>query len=81
MALEQLENALFDDDDGCDMPPPSTSIIPLTKTPIASAGPSRLVLPPCPRTQLSQQESTPLPPRRGSRGNHGRPDGTKRKEK
>jgi hypothetical protein len=76
--LEQLENALFDDDDGGDMPPPSTSMIPLTRTPITSARPSPSVLPPRPPTQLSQQESAPLPPRGGSRGNDG---GTKRKEK
>ena len=50
LVLEQLENALFDDDDGGDMPPLSTSMIPLTRTPIASAGPSRSVLPPHPPT-------------------------------
>lgn len=62
LVLEQLGNALFDDDDGGDMPPPSTSMIPLTRTPIAPVGPSRSILLPRPPTQLYQQGSAPLPP-------------------
>lgn len=75
--MEQLENALFDDDDGVDMPPPSTTMAPLTRTPFASVGSSHLVQCPSTSTQLPPT-STPLPPFGGSQGNC---SGTRRKEK
>jgi hypothetical protein len=35
LVLEQLENALFYDDDRGEMPPPSTAMVTLTRTPAA----------------------------------------------
>jgi hypothetical protein len=32
LVLEQLENALMDDDDCVEMPPPSTAMVPLLST-------------------------------------------------
>ena len=44
MLLEQLENALFDDDDHAEMPPPATtqSLVPLFKTPTTRASSSSI---------------------------------------
>jgi hypothetical protein len=46
MLLEQLENALFDDYDHAEMPPPPTtqSLVPLFKTPTAGASPTARAL-------------------------------------
>jgi hypothetical protein len=35
-----LENALIDDDDHVEMPPPSIAMVPLTRTPTATVGAS-----------------------------------------
>jgi hypothetical protein len=40
LLLEQLENALLDDDDHVEMPPPSTSMVPMSRTPGTTLGAS-----------------------------------------
>jgi hypothetical protein len=40
LVLEQLDNCLIDDDDHVEMPPPSTAMVPLTRTPAAAIGAS-----------------------------------------
>jgi len=42
--LEQLENALMDDDDHVEMPPPSTVMVPMSRTLATGVGASSLVL-------------------------------------
>jgi hypothetical protein len=63
LVLEELENALLDEDDRAEMPPPSASshgCPPLTSTPLVPAlGPSHSVA------------SSSLPPRVPPRGNRG----------
>jgi len=44
--LEQLENALMDDDDRVEMPTPSTAMAPMSRTPATTLGASSLVLRP-----------------------------------
>ena len=70
--MEQLENALIDDDDRGEMPSPSVDMVSLTKTPTTMIGASCLVPLPLPHAL------DPLPPRGGSWSNC---DGVKRKEK
>lgn len=74
LVLEQLENALINDDDRGEMPPPSTSMVSLTKTPAATIRDSCSI--PLPLPPASDQ----LPPHGGSQGNRGGPGGAKRKE-
>jgi hypothetical protein len=76
LVLEQLENALIDNDDRVEMPPPSTAMVPLTKTPVAIVVASCSIPLPFASTQLPLP-SAPLPPCGGSRNNRG---GAKRKE-
>jgi hypothetical protein len=70
--LEQLENALMDDDDHVEMPPPSTAMVPIFRTLTTEVGASSLV--PWSLTSASAQfrpSSTQLPPRGGPRDSHG----------
>jgi hypothetical protein len=64
MLLEQLENALFDDDDHAEMPPPATtqSLVPLFRTPTAGDSSSSTA-------QFRPSHAPPLPPRGGTRSN------------
>ena len=64
MILEQLENALFDDDDHAETPPPANtrSLVPLFRTPAARASSSSTA-------QFRPSQARPLPPRGGTRGN------------
>jgi hypothetical protein len=66
MFLEQLENALFDDDDHAEMPPLATtqSLVPLFRTPAARASSSSIH-----SAQFRPSQAPPLPPRGGTRGN------------
>jgi hypothetical protein len=64
MLLEQLENALFYDDDHAEMPPPATiqSLVPLFRTPAVGASSSSIA-------QFRPSQAPPLPPRGGTGGN------------
>jgi hypothetical protein len=64
MLLEQLGNALFDDDDHVELPPPPTtqSLVPLSRTPVAGASSSSTA-------QFHPSQAPPLPPRGGTRDN------------
>jgi hypothetical protein len=66
MLLEQLENALFDDDDHAEMPPPATtrSLVPLFRTPTTGASSSSID-----SAQFRPSQDPPLPPHGGTRGN------------
>jgi hypothetical protein len=66
MLLEQLENALFDDDDHAEMPPPATtrSLVPLFKTPVVGVSSSSTN-----STQFRPSQAPPLPPRGGTQDN------------
>jgi hypothetical protein len=66
MLLEQLENALFDDDDHVEMPPPATtqSLVPLFKTPAAGALSLSIH-----SAQFRPSQAPPLPPRGGIHNN------------
>jgi hypothetical protein len=65
LLLEQLENVLLDDDDHVEMPPPSTAMVPMSRTPATALGASSS-LPPRPSTSTSAQfhpsQAPPLPP-------------------
>jgi hypothetical protein len=72
LLLEQLENALMDDDDRVEMPPPSTAMVPMSRTPATTLGASSSV--PRPPTSASTQfrpSPAPLPPRGGPCNSHG----------
>jgi hypothetical protein len=77
LVLEQLENALIDDDDRVEMPSPSIAMVPLTRTPTAVVKVSFSVPLPSTSTQLPHALA-PLPPCGGSQDNRG---GAKRKGK
>jgi hypothetical protein len=64
MLLEKLENALFDDEDHADMPPPTTtqSLVSLFRTPAVGDSSSSTA-------QFRPSQSPPLPPRGGTRVN------------
>jgi hypothetical protein len=66
MLLEQLENALFDDDDHAEMPPPTTtqSLAPLFRTPTVGASSSSTA-----QFRDRPSQAPPLPPRGGTHGN------------
>jgi hypothetical protein len=66
MLLEQMENALFDDDDHAEMPPSATtrSLVPLFRTPTAGASFSSIH-----SAQFPPSHAPPLPPRGGTRAN------------
>jgi hypothetical protein len=66
MFLEQLENALFDDDDHVEMPPPATtqSLVPLFRTLAAGASSSSIH-----SAEFCPSQAPPLPPRGGTRAN------------
>jgi hypothetical protein len=64
--LEQLENALFDDDDHAEMPPPATTqcLVPLFRTPAARASSSSIH-----SAQFRPSQAPPLPPHGGTCAN------------
>jgi hypothetical protein len=78
LVLEQLESAIFNDDDCGEIPPPSTTMVILIETLATWAS----CLVPLPSTQLPLVSTSTLAlarlPHGGSRGNRG---GAKRKEK
>jgi hypothetical protein len=67
MLLEKLENALFDDDDHAERPPPATtqSFVPLFRNLIAGSSSSSIH-----STQFRPSQTPTLPPRGGTRDNH-----------
>jgi hypothetical protein len=74
LLLEQLENVLLDDDDHVEMPPSSTSMVPMSRIPTATLGASSS-LPPWSSNSTSTfaqfcpfQEAS-LPPRGGPHNN------------
>jgi hypothetical protein len=72
--LEQLENALLDDDDHVEMRPPSTIVVPVSRIPATALGASSS-LPSRSSTSTSAQsccsQEAPLPPQGGPRDNRG----------
>jgi hypothetical protein len=65
LLLKQLENVLLDDDDHVEMPPPSTSMVPMSRTPTTALGASSSLLSRS-STSTSAQfppfQDSPLPP-------------------
>jgi hypothetical protein len=61
LVLEQLENALIDDDDRVEMPPPSTTMVPLTRILATAVGASSSVPLPSASTQFRPTLAS-LPP-------------------
>jgi hypothetical protein len=62
----------MDDDDRVEMPPPSTAMVPMSKTPATTLGASSSVLQP--PTSASTQfcpAPAPLPPHGGPHSSHG----------
>jgi len=68
LLLEQLENALLNDDDHVELQPPSTIVFPVSKNPATTQGASSS-LPSRPYTSTSTQfrpsQEAPLPPQGG----------------
>jgi hypothetical protein len=74
LLLEKLENALLDDDDHVDMQPPSTAVVPVSKIPTTTRGPSSSLLPRLSTSTSAQfrpSQEAPLPPQGGPRNNRG----------
>jgi hypothetical protein len=65
--LEQLENALLNDDEHVEMRPPSTAVFPVSRNPATALGASSS-LPPRSSTATF---AAPPPPQRGPRSNRG----------
>jgi hypothetical protein len=75
LVLEKLENALMDDDDHVEMTPPSTAMVPMSRTPAKAVGASSSIT--LPSGSQLHNALAPLPPHGGSRSNR---SGVKRKE-
>ena len=72
--LEQLENALLNDDEHVEMRPPSTAVFPVSRNPATALGASSSLLS-RPSTTTSAQfrpsHEAPPPPQGGPRSNRG----------
>ena len=78
LLLEQLEGVLLDDDDHVEMPPSSTSMVPMSRIPTATLGASSSLPPRLSTSTFAQfrdyfrpSQEAPLLTRRGPHNNRG----------